>query len=257
MKTLNLPFRALLFFMFISCSDKDKDNGRDYDFYIINENVNESLYHKVFDPPLQISTSENNSNYYSDSLDLDNNGVNDVCFESFLFKPQRWYSKSAQLTIVNKNIFIPMIWVSQAAYRCSYQLSDTVYYYFYQNDPDSCNDSSTVIRVDIGMDHLRSMELKDTIPFFNNDNFTWFQIPQNYGFVLAGNDSIMATIENGSQITGYQFTYNHQGIWNGPGVKYLVFKIEEITQLKYGWVKLEISESAEIKIFEIACFQKK
>jgi hypothetical protein len=97
------------------------------------------------------------------------------------------------------------------------------------------------------------MNLNDSIFFSNTVNFGWSPCPHGDAYVLAASDSIMSSIENESKILGYQFTYSHHGIWDGEAAKYLVFKIKDDDSFKYGWIKLKITESTNIQVFEIVC----
>jgi len=238
-----------------ACSKKKEDINNDLNFYIISNQANGCIYHKIYEPALQINASNSGSNNMSDSIDLDNDGINDICFESYLFKPERWYSKSIQFTPLNKNLQIPFQWVNEVSYLCSYSAGDTIYNFLYHTNPGYCN-NSLIKTVDRSHDQPRLMRLNDSVYFSNSASLNWYLCPRGLGILLSSKDSIMGSIENNSAIAGYQFDYLYQGIQDASGSKYLVFKIEENNQIKYGWVNLEISESKNIKIFEIACFQK-
>jgi hypothetical protein len=259
MKTPFYLISASVIFVFLAaaCSkEKEKEKVTITPTYgIIDSQVAGNVYHRVYSPPLVVEAQGTGPNFIFDSIDLNNDGKQDIRFESF-FNQSKGYSEGAQFTSLNSKLQVPFIWISDTSYYCSYEQGDTLFEWYYHIPPIKCTDNSEVKKADKSQDHPKTMRAGDTIYFSNTGSFTWALIPSGIGTGLCMKDSLMAAIINDTTVLGYSFTYNWWGIWNGIGIKYLSFKIEDNNVVEYGWIKLEITENRIIKIFEISCFKK-
>ena len=189
----------------------------------------------------------------ADSIDLDNDGIADLLFES-LELTNSAYNLVAQTTILSGNLQFTSVLVTDSDYLCSYEIGDTLFNWFYDYDPVSCYNNSEIQIIDRSKYEVSSMMIGDTIFFLDSDQF--FTGVKGSGWTLGSMDSTLASMEYVANRTGYQFVYDHRCIWSDVGERYLAFRIEKDSTLKYGWIRLEVKEYRMIKIYEVVCFLK-
>jgi hypothetical protein len=229
---------------FISCKKEDTSDSPQFIVGVISEN---SVY-KKFDPPIQMIPGSimYSPNDLQDSIDVDNDGQYDFVFICFNRLNNGMLDKESYIIVSNSKFKIAYLDVTDTNNVYVSERNDTIYEYEYSyfkpfNFPyDSLiKEYYQTSEPTIFENGMRPSELNEWSTYIN--------------FYFAVKDSTEYRWENLKQV---RFTNIEKGIWNETGAKYLVYRLKEENGLiYYGWLKVEISNFCNMRIFE-SCFQK-
>jgi len=210
--------------------------------------ISENSVYKKFDPPIQM-IPENimySSNILKDSIDVDNDGQYDFVFICFNVLNNNILDKESYVTVSNSKFEIAYVDVTDTNNVYVSERNDTIYEYEY----------SYFKPFDIPYDSLikEYYQTSESIICENGTRPSELNEWSTYNkLYFAVKDSTEYRWENLKQI---RFTNIEKGIWNEAGAKYLVYRLKEENGLiYYGWLKVEINNYSNIKIYE-SCFQK-
>lgn len=193
-----------------------------------------------YSPALTVSSSANGGQV-SGSIDLFNDGIIDFSIETY---GSHWANaRSSSIVSVNDQLTILSIQVLDTLWLTGQNLnpqisSDSVVYNGYSGfDSGQTNDSLL-------------NALVDYYPEQFDDGATGFLEDPKYAWTK---ESILSDYANGySYGSSNVFLSIQKGNWNNAGVKYLCFKLNIGEEIKYGWLKLRVTEDYSVEILQSA-----
>lgn len=250
-KSYILSTLLLSAFLLFACSKDKEDNSINNTYHVIGDEIVHKIYHNMYEPVLIIDASLQNTSFAADSIDLDNDGFEDLLFESRFFTNNS-FGASAQVIILHDNLQIIWEWEIDTLFLCTYENVDTVFNWYYNSNPGSCNANSELqIRTWQG-DEISALAQGDTIIYSEFQDYE--TSTRGIGSSLCSFDSTTAYLAESQTNYNYQFTYRHLGIWSGIGERYMAFRIVEDSSQKFGYIRMEIEKYRTIKIYEIVCY---
>lgn len=168
-------------------------------------------------------------------IDINNDGQNDFkLISNHPSSPAGIDYQESWLKILNSSIEVSSEMIIDTIYKCN--LNDTIneYALFNKNSGYFCEDVITKHKTD-SIIYPVVYNSGDTI----SDNELWVQ------------DELVFSYYN-RNCCFWKPTYINQGIWNDINIKYILFRFKHDGGNSYGWIKLNIEDFKEIKLYEYA-----
>jgi hypothetical protein len=224
-----------------------KDEVNDPPQFVVGV-ISENSVYKKFDPPIQLIPGNImfSGNMLQDSIDVDNDGQYDFTFTCFNVLNNGMLTKESYIIISKSKFKIAYLDVRDINNVYVSGRNDTIFEYVYSYFKPFDLPYDTLIK-----EYAQTSE--PTIFEYGTRTSKLNEWPIYDTFYFAVKDSTEYRWDNLKQV---RFTNIEKGIWNEAGAKYLVYRLKEDNGLiYYGWLKVEISNFCNIRIFE-SCFQK-
>lgn len=221
-------------FLFVSCDWEDPIEEQVFLVGKSESNVTQFEY----SPSIHIVATQNHQ--ITQPLDIDNDGEADVSIIcKYAINSQYYHQKSVTLKVLN----------NQFSFSVK-NMYDTVFQYVVG--------TSTVYRkvfnclTNTNIDHSLTSILS-TSTYFTPKMF-------EYGEGLSKNElwssesSILAFTEVANYTVGTEAVDHDliKGLWKNQGEKYLVFKYTGGSEIRYGWIRLQITDYSDVTLYEQA-----
>ena len=191
----------------------------------------------VLNPQLVVDAGSNGGSHV-DSIDINNDGIYDICINTYSF---HWGNQAiASISTSNNNISFLVNIVYDSICFTSHNLNTSV----------TCD--SVIYNTHSG---FISGQQNDTLLRTTTDYYMCHfsegdTLPTNIGNKIWYNVGLLNYYVNGYYYDNLtQFVYYRRGDWSGIGTKYLAFKMIVGNSVKYGWLKINTA-AARVTSYE-------
>jgi hypothetical protein len=239
-KSNYLVMFSVLLGLILSCK-KEPIEPINSDGSLIFGNIPPNFNITTFDSSVSIIAAWHSSASYQ--FDIDSDGVNDFKLNSvYSASPGGIDQREASIDVLNSTFQISVSTLLDSIFQCKYIENDTLKSITYYNGIGgySCSGSNlnSFSRVDTTV-CPKIYSIGDTIG--NEGNW----VSNSVKFSIFNNDNLWVLFP-------VQNTCIFRGNWNNTNMKYLLFRINNNGQFRYGWLKLSIDEYNHIRFHEYA-----
>jgi len=181
------------------------------------------------------------------SFDIDHDGILDIKIESFsIASPGGIGEDYSTIEVLNHNFEISYSSLIDSGFSCyKYDSDSTLYLTHYNNQYEQYEyfncDGEKIFR--------NTHSTLSPKVYKKSDTLNHLEIWSNSVRYLAYFDhSLFFDDING----GHTKHKIKRGLWDKTNMKYLIFRINRLNQYYYGWLKLSVEETREIRFYEYA-----